>query len=437
MPKVCLISLGCAKNLIDSEEMLSLLDLAGYELTDELSEADAAVINTCAFIESAQSEAIETILKAATYKESGKLKKLIVTGCLAQRYKSELLKEMPEIDGLLGTGSVSRVVEAIETEGEKPEFYDDISAPLREEQRIVSTGPAWAYIKVAEGCSHNCAYCVIPSLRGRYRSRPMELVEAEARALAESGVRELIIVAQDPTLYGVDLYKKKALSELIRRLAEIEGIRWIRLHYLYPDAVDDELIDTIASEKKVLKYLDIPIQHINNGILKKMRRRGSGDDIKALFKKLRERIPGLVLRTSLITGLPGEGEAEFEELCEFLREARIERAGVFPFSPEEGTDAFSMPHVPTEVAEERAMLINALQAEIMDGFNASRVGERVELLCEGYDEEMNMYAGRSFAESPDVDGVIWFTGENIEAGEFYTAVIRGEIDGECVAELEV
>ena len=437
MPKVCLISLGCAKNLIDSEEMLSLLDLNGYEITDELSEADAAVVNTCAFIESAQAEAIENILKAASYKETGKLKKLIVTGCLAQRYKSELLKEMPEIDGLLGTGSVSRIVEALEDEsGKKPEFYEDISAPLRDEQRIVSTGPGWAYIKVAEGCSHNCAYCVIPSLRGKYRSRPMELVEAEARSLAENGVRELIIVAQDPTLYGVDLYKKKSLSELIKRLAKIEGIRWIRLHYLYPDAVDDELIDTIASEEKVLKYLDIPIQHINNEILKKMRRRGSGDDIRRLIKKLRERIPGLVLRTSLITGLPGEGETEFEELCEFLREAKIERAGVFPFSPEEGTDAYDMPHVPTEVAEERAMRISELQAEIMDEFNLSRVGKKVTLFCEGYDEEMNMYAGRSVAESPDVDGVIWFTGEDIKAGEFYEAVIRGELDGECVAELE-
>lgn len=432
MPKVLMISLGCAKNLIDSEQMLSLLDNAGYEVTDNPEEADCAVINTCAFIESAQSEAIENILKVAAYKETGKLKKLVVAGCLAQRYKSELLSEMPEVDAVLGTASADKVVEAIE--GEKKEFFADINAPISEDERIVSTGPSWGYIKVAEGCSHNCAYCVIPSLRGRYRSRPMEKIVAEAKEMAENGVRELIIVAQDPTLYGVDLYKKKMLPELVHELCKIEKIHWIRLHYLYPDAVDDAMIDCIVSEPKVLRYLDIPIQHINNAILKKMRRRGTGDDIRALFSKLRERIPGLVLRTSVITGLPGEGEAEFEELCEFLREAKIERAGVFAFSPEEGTDAAKMEHVSTEEANDRAVIVNDLQARIMDEYNASRVNTETEVLCEGYDEDMNMWFGRSFAESPDVDGVIWFSGEDIEAGEFYNIVIRGELDGELVGE---
>ncbi|MBR1842939.1 MAG: 30S ribosomal protein S12 methylthiotransferase RimO [Oscillospiraceae bacterium] len=432
MPKVLMISLGCAKNLIDSEQMLSLLDKAGYEITDDPEEADFAVINTCAFIESAQSEAIENILKVAAYKETGKLKKLVVAGCLAQRYKSELLEEMPEVDAVIGTASADKVVEAIE--GEKKEFFADINAPISEDERIVSTGPSWGYIKVAEGCSHNCAYCVIPSLRGRYRSRPMEKIVAEAKEMAENGVRELIIVAQDPTLYGVDLYKKKMLPELVHELCKIEKIHWIRLHYLYPDAVDDAMIDCIVSEPKVLRYLDIPIQHINNAILKKMRRRGTGDDIRALFKKLRERIPGLVLRTSIITGLPGEGEAEFEELCTFLREAKIERAGVFAFSPEEGTDAAKMEHVSTEEANDRAIIVNDLQARIMDEFNASRVNTETEILCEGYDEEMNMWFGRSFAESPDVDGVIWFSGEDIAAGEFYNIVIRGELDGELVGE---
>ena len=432
MPKVLMISLGCAKNLIDSEQMLALLDKAGYEVTDEPEEADCAVINTCAFIESAQSEAIENILKVAAYKETGKLRKLVVAGCLAQRYKQELLEEMPEVDAVIGTAAADKVVEAIE--GEQREYFADINAPISEDERVVSTGPSWGYIKVAEGCSHNCAYCVIPSLRGKYRSRPMESIVAEARSMAENGVRELIIVAQDPTLYGIDIYKRKMLPELVHELCRIEKIHWIRLHYLYPDAVDDAMIDCIVSEPKVLRYLDIPIQHIDNAILKKMRRRGTGDDIRALFKKLRERIPGLVLRTSVITGLPGEGEAEFEELCEFLKEAKIERAGVFAFSPEEGTDAALMEHVSTEEANDRAVIVNDLQARIMDEFNASRVNGETEVLCEGYDEDMNMWFGRSFAESPDVDGVIWFSGEDIEAGEFYNVVIRGELDGELVGE---
>lgn len=436
MAKVCLVSLGCAKNLIDSEQMLSLMGEAGYEITDDPAEADIAIVNTCAFIESAQSEAIENILSLAEYKKTGKLKKLVVTGCLAQRYKEELLREMPEIDALLGTGSVDSIVDVIESEGiEKPQIYGDINAPISESGRVVSTGSAWAYIKVAEGCSNSCAYCVIPSLRGKYRSRPMENIISEAEELAAGGLKELIVVAQDPTLYGVDLYGRKSLSELIKKLCKIEGIEWIRLHYLYPDAIDDELIDTIVGEEKVLKYLDIPIQHINNKILKDMRRRGTGDDIRVLFKKLRERIPGVVLRTSIITGLPGEGEAEFEELCSFLREAKIERAGVFPFSPEEGTPAYDMEHVSTDVAEERAEIINELQADIMDEFNKMRIGKRERVLCEGYDEDMMLYAGRSFAESPDVDGVIWFSGENIEAGEFYDIVIRGELDGELVGEV--
>ncbi len=436
MNKVCLISLGCAKNLIDSEQMLSLLDDAGYELTADPEEADAAIVNTCAFIESAKSEAIENILNMGRLKETGKLKKLIVTGCLAQRYKDELLTEMPEIDALVGTGSVGDVVEALRDEGErKPQFFGDINAPLDESGRVVSTGPGWAYIKIAEGCSNNCAYCVIPSIRGRYRSRPMENILSEARALAETGTRELIVVAQDPTMYGMDLYRRRALAELTRELSKIEGIEWIRLHYLYPDGLNDELIGTIASEPKVLKYLDIPIQHINNKILKDMRRRGTGDEIRALLPMLRERIPGVVLRTSVITGLPGEGEAEFEELCAFLREIKIERAGVFPFSPEEGTPAYDMPHVDTEEAQRRADLIRELQAEIMEEFNASRVGTVTRVLCEGFDQDAGLYVGRSFAESPDVDGYIYFgSPEECEAGRMYDVIIRGDLDGDLAGE---
>ena len=437
MTKVCLISLGCAKNLIDSEQMLSLLDEAGFELTGEPEEADAAIVNTCAFIESAKSEAIENILAMGELKKAGKLKKLIVTGCLAQRYQDELLTEMPEIDALLGTGSVSEIVKVLkETRPEKkPQYYGDINAPLDEAGRVVSTGPGWAYIKIAEGCSNNCAYCVIPSIRGKYRSRPMENILSEARALAATGVKELIVVAQDPTMYGVDLYHRRALAELTRELTKIDGLEWIRLHYLYPDAVDDELIDVIASEPKVLKYLDIPIQHINNKILKDMRRRGTGDDIRTLLPKLRARIPGVVLRTSLITGLPGEGEAEFEELCDFLREARIERAGVFPFSPEEGTPAYDMPHVDADEAARRAEIIRELQAGIMEDFDRSRVGTTVRVLCEGFDGDTGLYVGRSFAESPDVDGYIYFgSPEECAAGEFYDVVLRGDLDGDLAGE---
>ena len=434
MAKLCLISLGCAKNLIDSEQMLALIDSAGYELTDEPEEADVAVVNTCAFIESAKLEAVENIIAMGRYKTQGKLKKLVVTGCLAQRYKEELLEEMPEIDALLGTGSYLDILKALEAPG-KPCIFGDIDAPMTEADRIVSTGPGWAYIKIAEGCSNRCAYCVIPSIRGKYRSRPMEDIISEAQSLAESGVKELIVVAQDPTRYGIDLYGKKSLAELTKRLCAIDGVRWIRLHYLYPDAVDDELIDVIANEPKVLKYLDIPIQHINDGILKLMRRRTTGGEIRALLKKLRDRIPGVVLRTSLITGLPGEGEAEFEELCNFLKEARIERAGVFPFSPEEGTPAYGMDRPDTNTAVNRAERIQEIQAQIMDEFNESRIGSVTEVLCEGFDPEVGLYAGRSFAESPDVDGTIWFSAPEAVPGEFYQVVLRGELDGDMAGEL--
>ncbi len=434
MAKLCLISLGCAKNLIDSEQMLALIDSAGYELTDEPEEADVAVVNTCAFIESAKLEAVENIIAMGRYKTQGKLKKLVVTGCLAQRYKEELLEEMPEIDALLGTGSYLDILKALEAPG-KPCIFGDIDAPMTEADRIVSTGPGWAYIKIAEGCSNRCAYCVIPSIRGKYRSRPMEDIISEAQSLAESGVKELIVVAQDPTRYGIDLYGKKSLAELTKRLCAIDGVRWIRLHYLYPDAVDDELIDVIANEPKVLKYLDIPIQHINDGILKLMRRRTTGGEIRALLKKLRDRIPGVVLRTSLITGLPGEGEAEFEELCNFLKEARIERAGVFPFSPEEGTPAYGMDRPDTNTAVSRAERIQEIQAQIMDEFNESRIGSVTEVLCEGFDPEVGLYAGRSFAESPDVDGTIWFSAPEAVPGEFYQVVLRGELDGDMAGEL--
>ena len=433
--KVALISLGCAKNLVDSEQMLCLMNDAGIEIVPEADGADAVIVNTCGFIDSAKMEAIETILSLGEMKAAGKLKRIIVAGCLSERYKEQLLDEMPEIDAIVGVGSYTEIVGVIEKslEGsEKTAVFGDIDAPYAEEGRIVSTGGAWAYIKIAEGCDNRCAYCVIPSLRGRYRSRPMESVINEAEALAASGIRELIVIAQDITRYGTDLYGRRALGDLLEKLCAIDGLKWIRLHYLYPDEIDDALIDVIAREDKILKYLDIPIQHINDKILKLMNRRGTGTEIRTLFTKLRERIPGVVLRTSLITGLPGEGEAEFEELCEFLREAKIERAGVFPYSPEEGTPAEAMERVGEDVAAARAERVMEIQDRVMEEYNASRIGTETEVLCEGRDEERGFFFGRSFAESPDIDGRILFTGDDIEPERFYKVNITGEIDGEPV-----
>ena len=407
-----LISLGCAKNLVNSEQMLYLMDEAGYKLVPDPDGADLVIVNTCGFIDAAKSEAIDNILEMAELKKEGRLGGLIVTGCLSERYRDSIQEELPEIDAVLGVGSFGEIVKAADAvmEGRQARLFADRNGPVEEIPRVVSTGPAWAYLRIAEGCNNFCAFCAIPYIRGRYRSRSMEHVLAEARDLAEHGVKELIVIAQDITRYGTDLYGRRCLARLCRELAQIPGVEWIRLHYLYPDQFDDELIDEIASNDKIVKYLDIPIQHIDNKILKAMNRRGTGDEIRSLFKTLRERIPGLVLRTSLIAGLPGEGEAEFEELCEFLQEARIERVGVFPFSPEEGTPAASMPHVDEEEARRRADLILQLQAPIMDDFCQSFVGKTIRVLCESYDEELQRMTGRCYADSPEIDGQVLVDG---------------------------
>ncbi len=434
--RVGMVSLGCAKNLINSEQMLWLLNDAGYELTGDLAEAEYLVINTCGFIESSKTEAINNILEFAELKKEGRLKKIIVAGCLPERYREEVIKEMPEVDALVGCGSYGEIVDVIKAveNDEVVSRFGDINAPVEETDRVITSGDGWAYIKIAEGCDNHCSYCVIPTLRGKYRSRPMEGILREANELAEQGVKELIVVAQDITRYGMDNYGRKMLSELIRELAKIEGLHWIRLHYLYPELVDDELIETIAKEEKVVKYLDIPIQHINNDILKKMNRRGTGDEIRALFTKLRERIPGVVLRTSIITGLPGEGEEEFEELCEFLREAKIERAGVFAFSPEEGTPAAEMDYPEREVAEHRAELLVDIQSDIIDEFNESRMDKTIEVICEDFDRLAECWYGRSYADSPEVDGKIFFTGKGLRPGDFVNVLITDTIDGDLMGE---
>ena len=432
-----LISLGCAKNLVNSEQMLYLMSEAGYTLVPEADGADLVIVNTCGFIDAAKSEAIDTILEMAELKKAGRLGGLIVTGCLSERYRDSISEELPEIDTVLGVGSFGNIVEAADAvmEGRRLSLFGDSSAPIDEIPRVVSTGPGWAYLRIAEGCNNFCAFCAIPFIRGRYRSRRMEDIVEEARDLAAHGVKELIVIAQDITRYGTDLYGKRSLAALCRELAKIEGVEWIRLHYLYPDQFDDELIDELASNDKIVKYLDIPIQHINDGILKAMNRRGTGGEIRALFKTLRERIPGLVLRTSLIAGLPGEGEAEFEELCEFLREARIERVGVFPFSPEEGTPAAKMPHVDAEEAQRRADIILELQAPIMDEFCAGFVGRTLRVLCEGVDDETGLNTGRSYADSPDIDGQVLFSGSAAE-GEMVNVLIQSAEDGILFGEVE-
>ena len=425
-----MVSLGCAKNLVNSEQMLFLMSEAGFELVPEAEGSDLVIINTCGFIDAAKSEAIDSILEMAELKKEGKLGGIIVTGCLAERYKDSILEELPEIDAILGVGSFGDIVGAANSvlEGRSLSLFAGNSEPVDEIPRVLTTGPAWAYLRIAEGCNNFCAFCAIPYIRGRYRSRKIENILEEARDLAAKGIKEIIIIAQDITRYGTDLYGHRCLAELCRKISEIDGIEWIRLHYLYPEAFDDELIDEIASNEKIVKYLDIPIQHINDAILKRMNRRGTGSDIRILFRKLRERIPGLVLRTSLIAGLPGEGETEFEELCEFLKEARIERVGVFPFSPEEGTPAAEMDRPDTETAQRRADLIMELQAPIMDSFCDSFIGKTIRVLYEYTDEESGFKVGRSYADSPDIDGLVLFSGD-CDEGDMVDVLITAAEDG--------
>ena len=437
--KVSFIPLGCAKNLVNMEQMMALCRDAGMDLQQAQSGADVVVINTCGFIDSAKSEAIDTILQVAELKDAGEVGKILVTGCLSQRYKEEILTELPEVDGILGTGSYSRIVEAVNAvaAGEKPCYFDSIHAPVEELPRVITTPQHYAFLRIAEGCDNHCAYCIIPALCGKYRSRRMEDVLAEAQGLADNGVQEIIVIAQDITRYGIDLYGERKLPALLRELCKM-SFHWVRLHYLYPDEFTEELIDTIAEESKIVKYLDIPIQHCNDRVLKAMNRRGDKAELLALFTTLRERIPNLVLRTSLITGLPYEDEAAFDELCEFLAEVGIERAGVFPYSPEEGTAAARMPErVDTPEAERRAELVVDVQSRVMDDFNESRMGELVEVLCEGFDGQSMSYVGRSYAESPDIDGRIYFTSEeDVDPGRFVFVRITGTMDGELTGEKE-
>ena len=434
MANIGFISLGCAKNQVDCERMMYRVQEAGHTVLSDITGSDVVVINTCGFIDSAKSEAIDFILHTAAMKADGLVGKILVTGCLSQRYQDEILAQMPEVDGILGTGSYTQIVPAIEAllEDQSVKDFGSIDAPEVETGRILTTPEHYAFIKIAEGCDNRCSYCIIPYLRGKYRSRQMDDILYEARLLAASGVKELIVVAQDTSRYGTDFPEhKRLLPELLRQLCKIDGIHWIRLHYAYPDEIDDELIDVIASEPKIVKYLDLPIQHCNSKILQLMNRRGDGQFLRELFAKLRSRIPGLILRTSVITGLPGEGEDEFAELCDFLKEQRLERVGAFPFSPEEGTPAAEMVYPDASVAQERAEIVAGIQSKIMDDYAQEMLGKTMEVLVDGYDEEYEQYFGRTYADSPDIDGRVWLASEDdLTEGSFVMVRLDGVIDGD-------
>lgn len=441
MANIGFISLGCAKNQVDCERMMFRVQEAGFDVQADVVGCDVVVINTCGFIDSAKAEAIDFILQMGQLKEQGLIGKILVTGCLSQRYQNQILEEMPEVDGIIGTGNYAEVVSAIERllADETVNDFGSIDTPEVETGRILTTPEHYAYIKIAEGCDNRCSYCIIPFLRGKYRSRQMDDVLYEARVLAANGIKELIVVAQDTSRYGTDFPEhKRLLPDLLREMCKIDGIEWIRVHYTYPDEIDDAFIQVMAEEPKIVKYLDLPIQHCNSKILQLMNRRGDGQFLRDLFKKLRDRIPGLVLRTSVITGLPGEGEEEFAELCEFLKEQRLERVGAFPFSPEEGTPAAEMEHVDSETAQQRAQMVETIQSRIMDDYNASMIGQTMDVLVDGFDEELEQFFGRTFADSPEIDGRVWIaTDEAIPEGSFVKVLIDSVVDGDlsgCLVE---
>ncbi len=435
--RIGFISLGCPKNQVNCEQMLWQTHAAGHDIALEAEDCDVAVLNTCGFLQEAKQEALSEYDRLVQLKKAGRLGKILVAGCMAQRYREQLSELCPEADGFLGTGGyeeIARLLGEME-QGTLPRHFGDIHAAVPETDRVVATSDHWAYLRIAEGCDNRCSYCMIPSIRGRFRSRPLEAIVAEARDLAACGMKELILVAQDTTRYGLDLYGKRSLCTLLRALCEIEGIAWIRLHYLYPDEIDDELIDLVAAQDKIVKYLDLPIQHISTPILKAMHRRGTGEEIRALLTKLRSRIPGLVLRTSLICGFPGETVEDFEELCTFLREYRIERAGIFAFSPEEGSEAYTLPgRVEQDVVRRRLELLTGIQLEVLDDYCNAQLGKTVKLLCEGFEPESGRFVGRSAAESPDIDGCIYLESEDdFVPGSFYTVQIVAVEDGELIA----
>ena len=435
------ISLGCDKNLVDTEKMLGILGSGGFSFVDDETQADVIVINTCCFIGDAKEESVNTILEMARLKEEGRLKALIVTGCLAQRYKNEITEEIPEVDAVLGTTAYEEIAEAIREAlgGEKTFSFSDIDAPVSPAtKRLVTTGGHYAFLKIAEGCDKRCTYCIIPYLRGKYRSVPMEQLVREAKELAAQGVKELILVAQETTLYGRDLYGEKKLPELLRRLAAVSGIQWIRLQYCYPEEITDELIETIRTEEKVCHYLDIPIQHASDSILRRMGRRTGNREIRELIAKLRREIPDIALRTTFISGFPGETEKDHEILMDFVNEMEFERLGVFAYSPEEDTPAYSFENqVPDEVKEERRAEIMELQQDIAFDKSEDMKGRVLEVMIEGKVADENAYVGRTYMDSPGVDGLIFVnTGIALMSGDFVRVRVTGALDYDLIGEVE-
>lgn len=435
------ISLGCDKNLVDTEKMLGLLGKEGYSFVDDEEQADVIVINTCCFIGDAKEESVNTILEMAEYKKTGRLKALVVTGCLAQRYQDEIRREIPEVDAVLGTTSYEKIAEAVKEAlaGVPLMEFKSIDAPVSEEtKRLVTTGGHYAFLKIAEGCDKRCTYCIIPYLRGKYRSVPMEQLVREAGELAEKGVKELILVAQETTLYGKDLYGEKRLPELLRKLAAVPGIQWIRLQYCYPEEITDELIETIKTEEKVCHYLDIPIQHASDQILRRMGRRTSNEEIRQLIGKLRREIPDIALRTTMISGFPGETQEDHEILMKFVDEMEFDRLGVFAYSPEEDTPAYGFDNqVPDEVKEERRGEIMELQQEIAFERSESMKGRTLEVMIEGKVADENAYVGRTYMDSPNVDGLIFVnTGLAFMSGDFVKVRVTGAMDYDLIGEVE-
>ena len=438
--KILFISLGCDKNLVDSEVMLGILADRGFEMTDTEDDADIIIINTCCFINDAKEESINTILEMAEYKKTGPCKALIVTGCLAQRYKQEIVDEIPEVDAVIGTSKYDEIFDAVDQALKGSHFLDvdDLDRlPSVPGKRILTTGGHYAHLKIAEGCDKHCTYCIIPKIRGNYRSVPMEQLLAEAASLAEQGVKELILVAQETTLYGMDLYGKKSLHILLQELAKIKGIRWIRILYCYPEEIYPELIETIKNEKKVCHYLDMPLQHASDAILKRMGRRTTKAQLKETVSLLRKEIPDIVLRTTLIAGFPGETQEQHEELMEFVDEMEFERLGVFAYSPEENTPAASMPdQIPEEVKEERRDAILELQQEIAFDKAADMVGRTLYAMIEGKVADEPAYVARTYADSPDIDGYVFVnTGEMLMSGDFVKVKITGSAEYDLIGEL--
>ncbi len=438
---ILFISLGCDKNLVDSEVMLGLLNAKGYQMVDDEMEADIIIVNTCCFIHDAKEESIQTILEMAQYKTDGRLKVLVVTGCLAQRYQQEILDEIPEVDAVLGTTSYDKIVEAVEDAlaGKGHVEVEDIDAlPLVDTRRLVTTGGHFAYLKIAEGCDKHCTYCIIPKIRGNFRSVPMERLIKEAGELAGQGVKELILVAQETTLYGKDLYGEKSLHRLLRELCKISGIRWIRILYCYPEEIDENLIQVIKEEKKICHYLDIPIQHANDDILKRMGRRTSKKQLEEIIGRLRREIPDIALRTTLITGFPGETKEQHEELMEFVDEMEFDRLGVFTYSPEEDTPAADMPdQVPEEVKEERQAEIMELQQEIVFDQAEAMIGREVLVMIEGKVADENAYVGRTYKDAPNVDGLIFINTEaELMSGDFAKVKVTGALEYDLIGELK-